>query len=112
MFGQVEVHDAQEEFHVVAGLSVARQNDGSSITGGQMHVDHLQRLELFESLTRCQAFCMRAQLLLEGDVQAVGQEGNEDMGFHALFVAMVYWPDGKVALEVAESPCCPKNRSM
>ena len=45
---------------------------------------------------------MRSQLLGERDVQAVGQEGNEDVCFNPRFFLVVDRPDRKIAFEILE----------
>ena len=66
-------------------LGIARQLNGATIGGRNFHVDHLYARKLLQHAARCQSWCMRMQLLGQGDVQAVGQEGDEDMGFDSHF---------------------------
>lgn len=40
--------------------------------------------------------------LPEGDMQAVGQEGNEDMCLDPGFVLVMDWADRQVTLEISE----------
>ena len=44
-----------------------------------MHVDHLHGLELFEDGARGQAGGLGFCPLLQGDLQAVGEEADEDV---------------------------------
>jgi hypothetical protein len=41
--------------------------------------------------------------LRQGGVKAEGQEGHENVGFHAILVAVEVRAQGKVALEIFES---------
>ena len=54
------------------------------------------------TLARRQAWRQGVQAAAERDVEAVGEEGNEDMRLDARLVLMKDRPDGKVALEVLE----------
>ena len=45
---------------------------------------------------------MRAQLLGQRDMQAVGQEGDEDVRLNARFVLVIDRPDRQISLEVLE----------
>jgi hypothetical protein len=40
--------------------------------------------------------------MTEGDVETIGEEGDEDVGFDALGLLMVDRPEGEIALEVSE----------
>ena len=59
------------------------------------HVDHLHGGELLEDRAGRESGRQIAQAPGEGDVQAVSQEGDEDMGLDAVFALMVDRPDGQ-----------------
>ena len=84
------------------GLRVARQGQFAPVGGGQVHVHHLHGLELGDHLARRGAAGQRPELGLERDLQAVGQEGHEDVGLDALFGLVEDRPDGQVVLDLLE----------
>ena len=45
---------------------------------------------------------LRLQPCLQGDMQAISQEGDEDMGFDALFEPMINWTQSEIVLERPE----------
>ena len=79
------------EQHAVLGLGlgVAREQQFAPVGGGDAHVYHLHRLELGKHLARCDAAGQRAQLRLERDLQAVGEEGDEDVRLDARFLVVM-----------------------
>jgi hypothetical protein len=68
-----------------------------------MDIDHLDGGELFERASRGQAGSQGVQAAAQSDVQAVGEKGDEDVGFDPLLVLVEDRSDGEVALEVLES---------
>jgi len=84
------------------GLRVARQGQLAAVGGGQVHIHHLQGLELRDHLARRGAAGQRSELGLERDLQAVSQEGHEDVGLDALFGLVEDRPDGQVVLDLLE----------
>jgi len=53
-----------------------------------MDIDHLDGGKLFERASRSQAGRESVQAARQGDVQAIGEEGDEDVGFDAPLVLM------------------------
>ena len=51
---------------------------GGAVGGRHVHVDHLHGGELLQHRRRRQSGRQRAQMLLECDLQAIGDEGDED----------------------------------
>lgn len=81
---------------------MARQGNGSSAGDRDLDIDHLHGGEFLEHAARGQPGRMRSQLLSECDVQAVGQEGDEEVCFDPRFALVVDRSDRKVALEIPE----------
>ena len=100
---QLQLEAVDEEAQVGLGLGEAGKDDLAAVGGGQMHVDHLQGGELLERATRGQAWGEVVQAAGQGDLQAIGEEGDEDVGFDTLLVLMEDRADREVALEVPES---------
>jgi hypothetical protein len=67
-----------------------------------MHVDHLHGGELLQHAARRQTGRQRVQAPRKSDVQAIGQEGDEDVRLDAGLELVKDRPDGKVAFEVLE----------
>lgn len=62
----------------------------------------LPRKSTLQHCSRGEAWGVRLQLLAERDVQAVGEEGDEDMRLDSLLVLMEDGPDCEIALERLE----------
>ena len=67
-----------------------------------MHVEHLHRGEFVEYAARAQAARVRAQLLGQCDMQAVGEEGDEDVRVDPVFELVMDRAHREVALEIFE----------
>ena len=65
-----------------------------------MHVDHLHSGKLFEHGARRQPWRQRVQAPRQRDVQAVRQEGNEEVGLDARLELVKDRPDRQIAFEV------------
>jgi len=94
---QLELEPIDQEFGLWLGLGVSGEPDLAAVGGRQMNVDHLDGGELFERVTRGSAGWEGVQAAGQGDVQAVGEEGDEDVGFDALLVLVEDGADGEVA---------------
>ena len=67
-----------------------------------MHVDHLDGGELCEGVAGGEPGSEAMETAGQGDLQAVGEEGDEDVGFDAPFALMEDRADREVALQVFE----------
>ena len=72
---------------------MARQDDVAAVAGRQVHVDHLHGGEFLQHRARGQPRRQGAQALFQGDLQAIGDEGDEDVGFDAMVELVVDRPD-------------------
>src|SRR5882757_11223536 len=100
--GQLELEPVDQEFELGLWLGVSGEHDLAAVGCRQMNIDHLDGSELLERASGGQAGCEGVQAVRQGDVQAVGEEGDEDVGFDALLVLVEDGADGEVALEVLE----------
>ena len=71
-----------------------------------MHVDHLHGSKLLQYAARCQPRRQRMQAPRQRDVQAISQEGNEDVGLDARLELVKDRPDGQIA------PCFRRGRLL
>ena len=79
---------------------MAGEHQLAAISSRQMHVDHLHGRKLLQHAARRQPRRQRMQAPRERDMQAIGQEGNEDVGLDAGLELVKDRPDGKVAFDV------------
>ncbi len=80
---QVQLHLLQQDGLVRFGLGVGGEHDGSSISRGQVHIDHLDGCHLLQHCARRQSRRQSLQPLLQRDLQAIREEGDKDVRFDA-----------------------------
>ena len=102
LLGQAELELIDQKLEFGFGLCVASELDLSAIRCGQMEIDHLDSGELFQGAAGGQSWGEGMEASCQGDLQAIGQEGDEDMSFYPLLVLMEDRADGEVALEGLE----------
>ncbi len=73
----------QQDGLVRFGLGVAGEHDGSSISRGQVHIDHLDGCHLLQHCARRPSRRQSLQPLLPRDLQAIREEGDKDVRFDA-----------------------------
>lgn len=93
---QGELELLQDDLLVLVQLGVARQDDLAAVGGRQVDIDHLNGGHFLEHRPWGQAGCERAQAVLEGDLEAIGDEGDKDMGLDAVIELVVDRPDSQV----------------
>ena len=54
-----------------------------------MHIEHLHGAELIQRLAGREARCFESKPVLQGDLNAVGKESDEDVGFDAVFALII-----------------------
>ena len=74
----------------------------AAVRGREMHVDHLNRRQLFQDGPWRQSWGQLAGLALEGDLEAVGNEGDENVGFDPVVQLMVNGPEAQVTFQFLE----------
>ena len=67
-----------------------------------MDIDHLDGGELLERAPRGQSWCQCMEATLQRDLQTIGQERDEDVGFDPALVLMEDGPYRQVTLQVLE----------
>jgi hypothetical protein len=85
---ELETQLLEEDFLVGLGLGVAAQDQGASIGGWEVNIEHLDGGELVEDGARGQPRSQRTQTGTQGNVQAVGQKRDKDVGFDAILAPM------------------------
>ncbi len=99
---EFELELLKQDLLIFFRFRVARQNESATISGRQMHIDHLQGGELLQNSPRCQSRRQGAQPMFQRDLQAVSDKRNEDVGIDTILALMVDRADGKVVFEFLE----------
>ena len=68
-----------------------------------MDIHHLDCRQLFQNGPRGQSRRQRTRLVLQRHLQAVGDEGDEEVGFDAMVELMVDRPQAQVVFQFLES---------
>src|SRR6266849_5659502 len=99
---QAELEPVDDELEFGFGVGVAGEQDLAPVGGRQMNVDHLDGGKFFERAARSQSGRQGIQTTGQGDLHAVGQKGDEDVGLDPLLVLMEDRTNREIALEIAE----------
>ena len=95
--GQDEFELIEQEREFGFWFGVAGQQQLAPVGCRQMNIDHLDGGEFLESAPRGQSWCPCMQATLQRDLQTIGQECNEDVGFDPALLLMEdgpYRPSG------------------
>ena len=76
------------------GLGVTGKNQPATVSGREISIKHLDGGELFEHGAWGKSRGVLAQTMVQGDVQVISQEGDEDVGFDTVFELMEDGADG------------------
>ena len=99
---QIELELFDQEFLVGVQFRVAAHDQGSLIGRREMDIEHLHGRQFVEHGSRREAGRQRLEPSAERDVQAIGEEGDEDVRFDALFALMVDRAQIQIVLHVLE----------
>ena len=102
MLRQREFQLGQEQFLIGVRLGIAGQDQDTAVGGRHMHIDHLHRGELLQHRARGQPRSQGLEPLLQGDLQAIGDEGDEDVGLDAIVGLVVDGADRQIAFQLLE----------
>ena len=83
-------------------LSMSGQDQVASVGGRQMHIEHLQCGELLQDGPWGEPRRAGPGQVLQRDVQAVGDEGDEDVRLDSILALMEDRPDGQIVLQFLE----------
>ena len=89
----------QQGLHIGLRLGVARQHQPAAIQQWNPHLHHLNGGKLFQHRRRCQTGRLDHQPVLQRDLQAIGQEGDEHMGIGAVLKLVIDGPQTQCALQ-------------
>ena len=78
---QSEHQPVDQELQLGFWMGVTGETNLASVSGRQMDIDHLNGSELFQRAARGQPGRQSMKATGERDLHAVGQEGDEDVGF-------------------------------
>ena len=101
--GRFEPEAVRSSVSSGCGLGVAGQLQFAAVGSGDVDVDHLNGGEFLEQLRGVRPGRQRFQAAAEGDVQTIGEKGDEDVRLDAPGLLMVDRPDGEVAFERSKS---------
>ena len=83
-------------------MSVTGEPDLAPVGGRQMNIDHLDGGKFFERAARGEPGRESMKATGQGDVDAVSQKGDENVGFNSALVLVEERADCQVAFEIAE----------
>src|SRR5271170_122796 len=89
LWREIELELAGQKFLVGGEFGVTAEDQGAAVGGREMDVEHLDRCKLVEHSSRREAGRQRLEPCTQRDVQAVGQEGDEDMRLDAVLELMM-----------------------
>ena len=96
---QLELELPDQKLEFLLRLGVSRQPQLSTVGRRQMDIDHLHGGELLQNAACGQSRRQRVQPTLQGDLHAVGQEGDEDMGLDPSLVVVEHRANRQVLLQ-------------
>src|SRR5713101_6493446 len=99
---QAELELVGEELVICVQLGITAENQGAAICGWEVYVEHLHGGELVEHSARGEAGGERLEPRPQGDVEAIGQEGDEDVGFDTRLDLVIDRAQLEIVLEVLE----------
>src|SRR6202049_3713649 len=100
--GQDEFELIEQEREFGFWFGVAGQQQLSAVGRRDMQINHLHGGELFDGAARHEARRQGMEAPAECDMEAIGEEGDEDMRLDARCILVKDRPDGEVAFEVPE----------
>jgi len=92
----------EEELLIGLRFRVARKDQLSAIGRREVDIEQLERSELVQDLPHGEPGRVGPEVRPERDVQAVGEEGDEDMGLDPGWQLVVDRPHGEVPLQMFE----------
>ena len=102
LWRQGEVESFHEKSLVRVGLGVTAQDQGAAISGREMNIEHLDAGELVEHRPRCETRRQWLESRPQGDVQAIGHEGDKDVRFDPALELVVDRAQLEIVLQVVE----------
>src|ERR1700704_2017268 len=90
----------EQQLQFRLGLGGAGHYQLATVSGRQVHVNHLHGGELLQGAACSESWGQRAQSFGQSDVQAISQKRNQDVCLNAFFTLMKDWPDRQIALEI------------
>ena len=97
--GKLEVELPDQELLVGVEFGMAAEHERAAIGGGKVNIEHLDGGELVQHGPRGEAVRQRLEHRAQGDVETIGEEGDEDVRFDALDQLMVDRTQSQIVLE-------------
>ena len=100
--GELEREFVQQQRQLGLRLGVTGEDQLPTVGGRDVHIEHLHGGKLLDHTARGQPRRQRVQSSAQGNVQTVGEEGDEDVCLDASLELMEDGTDGQIPLEVLE----------
>ena len=100
--GQGEAELVYEQLLIGIELGVAAQNQDTAVGGREVDVEHLHGCQLVEDRPGREAASQRFEPGTQRNVEAVGNERDEDVCFDALLELVIDGAQAEVVLEILE----------
>ena len=97
MGGQLELQLVEQQRELGFGLGIAGESELAAVGNRQVQIDHLHGGELLDDAARREARCQGVKAARQRDMEAICQEGDEDMRLNAGLDLVIDRPDGEVA---------------
>ena len=100
--GKLEVELPDQELLAGVEFGMAAEHERAAIGGGKVNIEHLDGGELVQHGPRGEAVRQRLEPRAQGDVETIGEEGDEDVRFDALDQLMVDRTQSQIVVEGLE----------
>ena len=100
--GHPEAQLVEQDLLLRLRLRMAAEHQMAAIGGRQMHIDHRDGGEVFDGRPWRQSGCQWSQACLEGDLQAIDEEGDKDVCLDALIALVIDGAVTQIVLELLE----------
>ena len=103
LIGESQLQLGEQELLLRVGFGAAAQQEFAPVGGGEMHLDHLDFSKVVEGMARGQTGGLAAPFFAQGDMDAVEEEADHDVGFDAAVFLMINGPHSKVSFLGAQA---------
>ena len=90
----METEVCEQKAVIFFGLCVTGKDEPATVSGREIGIKDLDGRELFKHGAWGKSRGILTQTMVQSDVQAIGKEGDEDVGFDTIFELMEDGADG------------------